>query len=314
MVVEWAPSYEQALGSFGGTIDDKVEDIATFLERGCPEAGSVIRFIDVVDDEFPRGDVNAALALSPMLELSLQHLGWVIGIPMAERLAPQRADDAPDTPEWDPTAAASCDEFGAELRDYYLTYIESLNNISPLQAYDWDATTVGEESLSEAAVSPLASLAESECDTATALHTALEGAADADAISFVAETARWGLVSNIRDYLFNEVASGTSLTLSPVCEEGSTHRFTITNNGTTEASEVTIEVTGTEESSEGTGTNFSWSQDSIAPGETVTVESTISRDQPFESLMSWIDDNGVTHSQNVGLGCFSEIGTIDPDS
>ena len=41
MVVEWAPTYEHALGSFGGTFDDSIDEVAALLEEECPEAGSV---------------------------------------------------------------------------------------------------------------------------------------------------------------------------------------------------------------------------------------------------------------------------------
>jgi hypothetical protein len=312
-VVDWAPSYEQSLGSFGGDMSDEVTDIAAFIETECPEAGSVIRFIDVVDDEFPRGDVNAALALSSMLELSLLHLGWEIGIPMAERLAPQTADDAPAAPVWDPSGDMSCAQLEAESRDYFQTYIESLNNISPAQSYNWDGAPADEGSVGGAAVSPLDFLAASDCDTETALYAMLEGAADADAISFFAETTRWSLISGVRDYLFTEGAGETGLTISPLCDEESTYWFTVTNEGTAEAVDVIVEVAGTDGSGDD-DSKFTWSQDSIAPGETVTVESTISRDQQFDGQLSWIDDKGVTHRQNVGLGCFTEIGTGVPDS
>lgn len=311
MVVEWAPSYEQALGSFGGIADDEVNDIAAFLESECPEAGSVIRFVDVVDDEFPRGDMNAALALSPMLEGSLLRLGWEIGVPMAERLAPETAADAPEPPEWASTIPATCSELGVSLRDYYTRYVESLNDLSPVASFDWDATATGQESLHEAAFAPLNSLTESDCDTATALQFALEGAAQADAISFAAEAARWGLISNIRDYLFNETGSDTAVILSPICGDASTYMFTVTNEGTADALDVMVEATGTVGSGE--DTTFRWSQDSLAPGESVTVESTIDRDQQFQSFLSWIDGHGVTHSQSAGIGCFNEIVPV-PDS
>lgn len=136
-------------------------------------------------------------------------------------------------------------------------------------------------------------------------------------MSFVAETARWGLVSTLRDYLVDEIGSDSSLALSDSYEGGTTRSFTLTNEGAGAVSEVTIEGTGQpcqEDRSEDEGTPFFWSVDSIPPGETVFVESTISQDQQLESLVSWIDTNGVTHREYVTIGCFIEIVTIDPDS
>lgn len=312
-VVEWAPSFEQALGSFGGTADDSWGDLGAFLERECPEAGSVIRFIDVVDDEFPRGDVNAALALSTMLELSLQHLGWQIGIPMAERLAPETADDTPATPEWDLTETVSCVELETGLYDYYLTYIESLNGLRPVQVYDWNATPENEVAPEGIPFNPFDTVAESGCDIATTLQSVLVAAADADAVSFVAEASRWGLISNIRDSLSSRTADQGSVTLAPLCDEGSTHRFTVTNDGSGEATAVTIEATGGEADSEEEGAVFTWSRNSLAPGETVTVDSTVDRAQQFQAILSWVDSNDVTHAENVGLFCFEPIGTVAPD-
>ena len=312
-VVEWAPSFEQALGSFGGVTDDRSADLAAFLERECPEAGSVIRFIDVIDDEFPTGDVNTALALSTMLELSLQHLGFVIGIPLAERLAPDTSDDAPPTPQWDLTGTASCVELETGLYDYYLTYIESLNDLRPVQVYAWNVTPESQEPPQSIPFSPVDSVAESGCDDATTLKSVLAAAADADAVSFVAEASRWGLISNIRDSMSSQTADQGSVTMSPVCDEGSTHRFIVTNNSSGEVTAVTVEATGGEHNSAVEGAQFTWSQDFLAPVETVTVDSTIDREQQFQAILSWVDSNDVTHTENVGLFCFEPIGTVAPD-
>lgn len=316
MVLDWAPSYEQALGSFGGAIDDGAEDIAAVLSAGCPEAGFVIRFIDVVDDELPGGEVNTMLALSPMLEPSLQALGWVIGIPLAERLAPEVADSAPATPRWDPTTAGSCAQLETRLHDYFLTYIESLNTLSPAQAYDWDGMSSGPGSWDDAG-NPLDTVTDADCDLVSAVEAVLAGLAEAEAVSFVAETARWGLVSTLRDYLVDKIGSDSSLALSDTYGGGTTRSFTLTNDGAGAVSEVTIEGTGQpcqEDGSAEEGTPFFWSVDSIAPGETVVVESTISQDQQLESLLAWIDTNGVTRHEYVTIGCFIQIVDVDPDS
>lgn len=307
-LVRWDPEFRQSLGAYDGPVLAENDPLDSEWLDQCSIVGTAIRSIDTFDDRLPTGDAALALAGSPGVDAALDVVAWV-GVHYAEPLAPEHTDRAPAPPEWAPDQAGTCDELQGRLHGYFKITVESLNALSPLQSVDWEAYDLGDpasDGVGDRAWGAVsATVEQSSCERASLLRAALDGAVEADAISFVAEATKWGLIGAIREALVTEVLGDPHLSIeSGWTGEETTHILVLKNSAQTPVIDVAIQLVGVGSDNPFAPGDTLWSSDLIASGETVTVDSGTSVDADLPLFISWREEGEVLRN------LFWEVGAI----